>query len=58
MKSSVRNWIAMGIVFTVIYLAVTGKIDPDKILALATLIVGYIFGEKAALKQPGGTKGT
>lgn len=54
MKSSVRNWIAMGIVFTVIYLAVTGKIDPDKILALATLIVGYIFGEKAALKKPGG----
>lgn len=53
MKSSVRNWIALGIVYAIIFLGVTGKIDPDKMMTLGGLIIGFYFGEKSALKNPG-----
>lgn len=47
-RKAVRPIIALGITGVVIFLGITGKIDPDKILTLFGVIAGFYFGERAA----------
>lgn len=49
----VRPFIAVAFVVMVGWLVYGGAIDPKDILAMLGLIIGFYFGERAALKKPG-----
>ena len=49
----VRPFIAVAFVVMVGWLVYGGGIDPKDILGMLGLIIGFYFGERAALKKPG-----
>lgn len=50
--SLMRPFITVCFVLLVIFLAVSGKIDPKEILTPTSMIIAFWFGERAALKKP------
>jgi len=52
-RKLIRPFITVSLVSTVVYLAIVGKIDPKELLGYTGIIIGYHFGERAALKKPG-----
>lgn len=51
-KSLVRPLIALSFVIGTIALYLTGKIEAQSILQTTSIIIGFYFGERAALKRP------
>lgn len=49
-RKLVRPSVAIALVGTVVYLAITGKIEPEKVLYLATIVITFYFAERAAKK--------
>jgi hypothetical protein len=49
-RNLVRPFMAVSFVGTTIYLAVTAKIEPGKLLSITGMIVAFYFGERSALK--------
>ena len=47
----VRPIISLALVGVVCWLALQGKIEPKELLILATTVVAFHFGEKAASKK-------
>lgn len=47
-----RPFIAFSFVFGTIILYLTGKIEAQSILQTTGIIIGFYFGERAALKKP------
>ena len=52
-KEFVRPFIGYVFTLTIAYLGITGKIKPIEMIALYGPVVGFYFGERAALKKPG-----
>lgn len=50
-KSLVRPFIALSFVLGTIALYLTGKIEAQSILQTTGIIIGFYFGERAALKK-------
>ena len=53
-RKLMRPFIAVCLVGTTVYLAVIGKIEAAMIMGITSTIVGFYFGERSALKKPGG----
>ena len=54
LSGNLRNFIALSLTTVVIYLAVTGNHDASiALVASFSVLMGAIWGERAALKQPG-----
>lgn len=51
-RKLVRPFIAVSFVCITGYLAVIGKIEAAQILQVLGIVVGFYFGERAALKRP------
>lgn len=51
-KSLIRPFIALSFVLGTITLYLMGKIEAQSILQTTTIIIGFYFGERAALKKP------
>lgn len=51
-KSLMRPFIAFSFVVGTIVLYLMGKIESQSILQTTGIIVGFYFGERAALKKP------
>ena len=51
-KSLVRPFIALSFVLGTITLYLMGKIEAQSILQITAIIIGFYFGERAALKKP------
>ena len=51
-RSLMRPFIATSFILGTIILYITGKIEPQSILQTTGIIVGFYFGERAALKKP------
>jgi hypothetical protein len=51
-RSLMRPFITVCFVGLVVFLAVTGKIEPKEILTPTGMIVAFWFGERAATKKP------
>ena len=49
--SSMRPFITVAFTGLVIYLTITGKIEANDVFTVASTIVAFWFGERAALKQ-------
>ena len=49
--SSMRPFITVTFTGLVIYLTVIGKVDPNDVFTVASTIVAFWFGERAALKS-------
>ena len=45
-RAYVRPVIAIGLTAVVIYLAITGSIEVDKVLTIYAVITGFYFGER------------
>jgi hypothetical protein len=52
-RSVIRPVIALGLLVMVGWLVYQGTIEPKEIMTFFGVIVGFYFGERAALKQPG-----
>lgn len=50
-KSLMRPFIAFSFVFGTIVLYLIGKIEAQSILQTTGIIIGFYFGERAALKK-------
>lgn len=44
----VKKIIALLITLTLVFLAVVGKITPAEFIPLATMVIGYYFGQSTA----------
>ena len=51
-KSLMRPFIAFSFVAGTIILYLMGKIEAQSILQITAIIIGFYFGERAALKKP------
>lgn len=51
-RGLIRPFIAFCFIGIVTVLAILGKIEPAEILQTTGIIVGFYFGERAALKKP------
>lgn len=51
-KSLMRPFIAFSFVLGTIILYLVGKIEAQSILQTTGIIIGFYFGERAALKRP------
>ena len=51
-KSLIRPFIAISFVLATIILYLMGKIEAQSILQITAIIIGFYFGERAALKRP------
>ena len=51
-KSLMRPFIAVSFVLGTIVLYLMGKIEPQSILQITSIVIGFYFGERAALKKP------
>lgn len=49
-RNLVRPFIAISFVGIVVFLTVTGKVEPSAILQITGMIIAFYFGERAALK--------
>ena len=47
----VRPIISFAIVGAAIYLAITGKMEPELLVGWAPAVIGFYFGERAALRR-------
>ena len=50
-KSLMRPFIAFSFVIGTIVLYLMGKIDPQSILQITGIVIGFYFGERAARKS-------
>lgn len=48
---SVKKIIALGITFTLIGLATVGRVTAEQFLPIASLVVGYYFGQSTAKRE-------
>ena len=55
-RSLVRPFIAFCFIGSITILTLMGKIDPNEILQTGGIIVGFYFGERAALKGLNGSQ--
>ena len=53
-RSLVRPFIAFSFVMGTIILYLVNKIEAQSILQTTGIIIGFYFGERAALKKPNG----
>ena len=51
-KSLIRPFIALSFVLATITLYLMSKIEAQSILQITAIIIGFYFGERAALKRP------
>lgn len=51
-KSLMRPFIAFSFVTGTIILYLMGKIEAQSILQITSIVIGFYFGERAALKKP------
>ena len=52
-KAAVRKVIALALTCTVVYLALTGQIRGDALMAVYGTVLGFYFGEAAGARMPG-----
>ena len=58
---TVRGWvrpcISLSLTGLVVYLGIVGDIHPDDVMKIFSIVVGFYFGERAALKLKQPTNG-
>ena len=50
-KTLVRPIIALSFVGVACYLFITGKLKPEDVLPITGIVIGFYFGERAAIKK-------
>ena len=52
-KAAIRKLIGLSLTLTVVYLALTGQLDPTILVSIYGTVIGFYFGEAAGARMPG-----